>query len=120
MANVSVQSGAKTGNGIAKVAATTASSSTASKAANAAPKTTGCAACGSNHQMHACEKFEGLELAAKRKTIMTSGACFRCLEGGHIARYCKAEVSCATCQRPHHTKAHEMQIDATTNVKTPA
>ena len=70
--------------------------------------------------MHACEKFDGFDLAAKKKAVMSAGACFKCLEGGHIARYCKAEMKCATCQRPHHTKAHELQIDATTDAKTTA
>ena len=119
MAGITGQPGAKSGNGNAKVAAT-AATTPAQKTQNVTPKTTGCAACGGNHQMHACETFDGLELAAKRKTIMAAGACFRCLEGGHMARHCKAEVKCAKCQRLHHTKAHELQVETATDVKTTA
>ena len=119
MAGVSGNPGAKSGSGNAKVAAATATTPTP-KTQNTAPKTTGCAACGGNHQMSACDKFDGLEVAARRKMVMSSGSCFKCLEGGHLARHCKSEVKCATCQRNHHTKAHELQVDATTDVKSTA
>ena len=119
MAGTSGPTGAKTGNGSAKVAAATATAST-SKAQAAVPKTSGCAACGGSHQMSACDKFDGFDLAARRKMVMSSGSCFRCLEGGHIARHCKAEVKCATCQRAHHSKAHELQVETATDVKTTA
>ena len=121
MAGVSSQK-PQNGSNVAKVAAssTTSSAPPAQKSTGTTPKTTGCAACGANHQMSICDKFDGLELAAKRKTIMTSGSCFKCLESGHIARQCKANVQCETCRRPHHTKAHELQIETTTDVKTAA
>ena len=87
-----------------------------------AVKTAGCAACGDAHSMADCAKFAGLETGAKRKVCMGAGTCFRCLEAGHLAAACNAEVRCATCQRTHHTAAHDLQKkdDATTGVKAPA
>ena len=32
--------------------------------------------------------------------------CYHCLEGGHVARFCKNVPACGTCGKPHHTIFH--------------
>ena len=110
-----VQTPQKGANGGARVAATAAS--TAAPAAAAAPKAAakptsrsiGCIVCGAAHSMATCDKFRALETGAKRTAVMNAGACFKCLESGHLARHCAAAMKCETCQQPHHGAAHNLQ-----------
>ena len=118
--NVALRSGGGGGNG-AKVAATLATPATTPKAAvKTAPKSTGCVVCGAGHSIAGCEKFRELETGAKKTAVYNAGACFKCLEKGHLARDCKFEGRCATCQRAHHDAAHVLQRDDTTESKTAA
>ena len=105
--NVANGNGGKTPLVGAKVAATSAS--TSSKPGGAAATAGRCAACGAGHVLTECSTFRDADADAKRRACATARACYRCLEGGHIARDCKAEVRCTTCQRPHHTWAHAIQ-----------
>ena len=125
MAGSNSQATSRGTSGGAKVAATTASST--APASKPSAKSTGCAACGANHSMSDCKKFAEMETGAKRKVCMSVGACFRCLESGHVASSCKAEVKCEKCQKAHHSAAHDLQLKekkaaeaATTEVKLAA
>ena len=115
-----VSGASKAQGGGAKVAATTVAP--AATTTKPAAKAAGCAACGATHSMADCAKFASMEAGAKRRACMSAGACFRCLETGHLAATCGAEMKCATCQRAHHSAAHELQRrdDAATGAKTPA
>ena len=115
-----VQAQQKNASGGARVAATTAApkaptapaapAAAASKAAaKPAPRSTGCIVCGTAHTMARCERFRGLETGAKQTAIMNAGACFKCLESGHLARHCTAAMTCDICQQNHHGAAHELQ-----------
>ena len=109
------------GGSSAKVAATSTAPAAATKAAaKAAPKSTGCVVCGAGHSIAVCEQFRELEIGAKKTAVYNAGACFKCLERGHLARDCKFEGRCVTCQRAHHDAAHTLQRDDTTDTKTAA
>ena len=113
----SAQAQQKNANGGVRVAATTAApkaltapaAAAPKSAAKPAPRSTGCIVCGTAHTMARCEKFRGLETGAKRTAIMNAGACFKCLESGHLARHCTAAMTCDVCQQNHHGAAHELQ-----------
>ena len=105
--NTASNNGGKTPLVGAKVAATSAS--TSGKPGGAATTAGRCAACGAGHALTECSTFRDADADAKRKACALARVCYRCLEGGHIARDCKAEIRCATCQRSHHTWAHTIQ-----------
>ena len=63
-----------------------------------------------NHLTTSCETFLQLPPEEKRQRMRRHGCCFRCVRKGHLARECKAEVSCETCQRRHHTAVHSVYL----------
>ena len=121
MAGSSFQPGVSKGAGGAKVAATVAAPAAAA-APKATPSSTGCAACGAGHSLSACPRFVDMDAGAKRKICSGAGACFRCLERGHLASSCGSEAKCGSCGGAHLSAAHGLQRrdGSTTSAKTPA
>ena len=64
-------------------AATSGAGGTTSGASNP-PK---CVACNGAHTVEKCQAFASMEALAKRKALMSVGACFRCGEFGLLARH---------------------------------
>ena len=105
----------------AKVAATGADSLPVKKGAQKVDATAGaattsgetgplkCAACSGAHALEACSAFAAMDAAAKKKALMSVGACFRCGDAGHLARYCKADAKCTDCSRSHLKILHDIQ-----------
>ena len=125
---LSNQSGAAKSVPQAKVSATGAETLPAKKASQKAgtaaePKTTSgrdgatsgasnplkCAACSGAHTVEKCQAFASMETSAKRKALMSVGACFRCGEAGHLARHCKADAKCSGCTGSHLHVLHDIQ-----------
>ena len=93
----------------AKIAATTATSGGGPGVGGSAPAAGKCALCNATHSLAECSSFRDADVGAKKRACSVARACFRCLEAGHIARDCRAETRCASCQGSHHSWAHTIQ-----------
>ena len=93
----------------AKIAATSAMGGGKSSAGSAAPTPGKCPLCNAAHTLAECHPFRDADAETKRRACSATRACFKCLEPGHIARDCRTETRCTTCQRPHHSWAHAIQ-----------
>lgn len=72
-----------------------------------APNEGKCEYCnGVNHPLYNCEKFKGLSVEEKRKSVIDLGACFNCLRKGHSSFRCRSN-GCSRCRRKHHTLLHQ-------------
>ncbi|OXA52865.1 Pro-Pol polyprotein [Folsomia candida] len=62
-----------------------------------------CVFCGkSNHKSQKCFKAQKMPLEEKKILVKENKGCFICLGRGHIAKKCKASVSCRVCKSNHH------------------
>ena len=93
----------------AKIAATLATGSGRPSVGNTAPAAGRCAMCNAAHALTDCSSCRDADAEAKKRACSAARACFRCLETGHIARNCRTEIRCASCQQPHHSWAHAIQ-----------
>ena len=68
-----------------------------------------CAICKKDHAITSCNELEDLNYQEKIELLKTKGACFKCLETGHVARECEREVMCTIsgCERRHPTLLHK-------------
>ena len=63
--------------------------------------------CKEIHSTENCPSLKGMTLTERRKTLMTKGACFRCLLRGHVARNCSSGARCRVCGGRHSVLLHE-------------
>lgn len=63
-----------------------------------------CPFCNMNHQPDLCQR----EMSApdRKKQIMKTRRCLRCLGLGHMVAECTKGILCKECQKPHHTLLH--------------
>ena len=47
-----------------------------------------------------------MEVEDRREFCKNIQACYRCMDTGHISRFCKDGVNCEKCQRQHHVMLH--------------
>ena len=87
----------------AKIAATSAS---ASKGGGTATSSDSCPQCGASHRLATCDAFKKATAEEKRKICFSARTCYKCLEQGHVAKFCKSEARCETCLRQHLTLMH--------------
>ena len=88
----------------AKIAATSASTS---KSGGSASATDCCPQCGASHRLVDCEAFKKAPAEEKRKICFSARTCYKCLEQGHVAKFCKTDARCETCLRQHLTLMHD-------------
>ena len=69
-----------------------------------------CMSCSQAHGVEECTTFKALSVEAKKKACSDAGACFRCGSPGHLARRCRSDAKCATCNKAHKTILHEVQV----------
>ena len=93
----------------AKISATTANAA-AKKDAMPTPasKTTPglCPRCDAKHGLADCPTYREMNASDCRKFNKNLGICFRCLEGGHLAKACPSTITCDKCNGFHHPLAH--------------
>ena len=65
-----------------------------------------------------CNTFQNLSSEDKIETVKQNGACYRCLETGHLSRVCSSYKKCDVandsyqpCNKAHHPILHEGHID---------
>ena len=93
----------------AKIAATSASTS---KSGGSTSTTEVCPQCGANHRLVACDAFKKATADEKRKVCFSARICYKCLEQGHVAKFCKSDKRCEICLRQHLTMMHEANAPA--------
>ena len=54
------------------------------------------------HNLAECKAFGGKSLEEKTDWIKKAGLCFRCLVGKHLAKQCRANVTCEKCKSNRH------------------
>ena len=69
-----------------------------------------CVSCSQAHGVEECATFKALSVEAKKKTCNDAGACYRCGAPGHLARRCRTDAKCTTCNKAHKTILHEIQV----------
>ena len=89
----------------AKIAATSASSG---KSGTTPPQTESCPQCSASHRLASCDAFKKASTEEKRKICFGARICYKCLEPGHVAKFCKTDARCETCLRQHLTMMHEV------------
>ena len=94
----------------AKIAATSAS---ASKGSGAASTAESCPQCGASHRLVVCDAFKKATAEEKRKICFSARTCYKCLEQGHVAKFCKSDARCETCLRQHLTLMHDANAPPT-------
>ncbi|XP_058456725.1 uncharacterized protein LOC131434097 [Malaya genurostris] len=67
--------------------------------------TLGCVACGAEHFVAKCYRFERKSLEEKVKLIKRFALCFNCLKSNHTAEHCRNK-GCYKCGGKHHTSIH--------------
>ncbi|KAG1927518.1 hypothetical protein F2P79_024188 [Pimephales promelas] len=65
---------------------------------------------------HKTELCTVTEIAARKAKLMKLGRCFVCLGQKHIARFCKAKVSCTVCGGRHHSTVCEKGETTTSDI----
>ena len=67
-----------------------------------------CIVCGAKHELWNCQELKSLNVDDKFAAVRTCGACYICLQRGHMASMCQIEHRCATngCGGKHHTLLH--------------
>ena len=65
----------------------------------------GCIACGDEHYIGKCHRFEQKSLEDKVKLIKRFMLCFNCLKPNHSAEQCRNR-GCFKCGGKHHTSIH--------------
>ena len=93
----------------AKIAATSAATS---KSGGSPTPTGGCPTCSANHHLSTCDVFQKATPEEKRKTCFSARICYKCLEQGHVAKFCKSDKRCEKCLRQHLTMMHEVNAPA--------
>ncbi|XP_044317429.1 uncharacterized protein LOC123038042 [Drosophila rhopaloa] len=68
-----------------------------------------CPVCEGQHLIKDCKDFNHASPTVRFDIAKKHRICFLCLESGHMARFCKKDVSCNVygCQRRHHYLLHE-------------
>ena len=61
-----------------------------------------------DHPIWKCEEFRSKEPKERSDIVKENNACFKCLEKGHIARWCRRNFACNHdgCGGPHHNLLH--------------
>lgn len=77
-----------------------------------------CPFCEAEHAPDKCGKE--LQASDRKKLILRSRRCLRCLGVGHMALACDKENLCAECQKPHHTMLHGAGYAGTFRRRRPA
>ena len=67
-----------------------------------------CIICNISHNVKDCARMKSMTIEKRLEELKRRGICFRCLEGGHMARSCPqaANVRCSECNGRHQTLLH--------------
>ena len=57
------------------------------------PDSKQCWLCQENHVIYKCQKFEKMDVEMRKQEVRNKGACFRCLQHGHMARMCRTNMN---------------------------
>ena len=93
----------------AKISATTANAAAKKDTMpTPVPKTAPglCPRCDGKHGLASCPTYCEMNASDRRKFNKNLGICFRCLEGGHLAKACPSTITCDKCNGFHHPLAH--------------
>ncbi|KAK3086079.1 hypothetical protein FSP39_013163 [Pinctada imbricata] len=60
---------------------------------------------GNTHLLKDCRTFKSKKLADKKKILKDNKVCFRCCNSHHMARDCKVEIKCDSCDSKDHVAA---------------
>lgn len=55
------------------------------------------------HVFRDCLRARDVELVSGMGVARSAGCCYKCLEPGHVKRYCKEKVGCLSCRGAHPT-----------------
>ncbi|OXA63739.1 Gag polyprotein [Folsomia candida] len=61
-----------------------------------------CLFCKKGHPSSKCWKAQRMSLEERQHLVRNCGVCFCCLQGGHLAKSCKAGVQCSLCTKRGH------------------
>ena len=62
-----------------------------------------CVFCKGAHATSSCSRARMIGIKERETLVAKARLCFRCLEKGHTARFCKATVPCLVCGQKHQT-----------------
>jgi len=57
------------------------------------PNSKQCWLCQGNHVIFKCQKWQKVDVEMRRQEVHKNGACFRCLQQGHMARACRTNMN---------------------------
>lgn len=68
-----------------------------------------CGLCSSitHTQLADCHKFSTLSLNTRRRIAKKFAICFKCLQTGHVAKDCKLNINCSSCNGSHNIILHK-------------
>ena len=66
-----------------------------------------CLLCQRNHSLEECLEYMKLSVQERVAFLRSKGACFGCLEKGHLSKSCEARLKCKKCAKFHPTSLHE-------------
>ncbi|XP_055622276.1 uncharacterized protein LOC129765864 [Toxorhynchites rutilus septentrionalis] len=80
---------------------------------NAATTNSGskCPACGQEHFITRCQKFNGFSVAQRRQLVFKKRLCNNCLKGDHMAKDCTSNFNCRHCNMRHHSFLHSASYE---------
>ena len=66
-----------------------------------------CLLCQGNHSLEECVEYTKRSVQERVAFLRSKGACFGCLEKGHLSKTCGARLNCKKCSKFHPTSLHE-------------
>lgn len=63
------------------------------------------------HVFTDCLQARDANLESVRRVARSAACCFKCLEPGHVKRYCEEKVGCMSCGETHATIYHGRDPD---------
>lgn len=70
-------------------------------------KSSSCLQCEASHDLEECPEYAAMDMKDKQTLIKDKGACFGCLNRGHMSRKCHKRRVCKTCGKEHPTSLHK-------------
>ena len=69
-----------------------------------------CNICKGMHTTDSCNQLLKLHVNERSDFVKGHSLCYHCLEGGHVAKFCKNVPDCGTCGKPHNTIFHGRKV----------